>query len=59
MKKESVIIFVTILLAFLGILFFTSTLGEFFGKKAEMAALTAVAVFLAVVLVLNNRSGDE
>lgn len=60
MKRFSILIIVLALLFFLFILSFTSLLGDFFGKKAEMTALIAIAGGLAIALYFNNRDkGDE
>lgn len=55
MKKTAIYLVIVVLLIFLGIMMFTSALGDYFGKKIEMAALIGIAVILLVMLILNNR----
>lgn len=60
MRKYAVAFVVIVLVAFLLILSFTGLLGEYFGPKAEMIGLIAVAAVLLILLILNNRDkGDE
>lgn len=55
MKKTAIFLVLVVLLIFFVIMMFTSTLGDYFGKKAEMISLVAIAIALLVMLLLNNR----
>jgi len=55
MKKTAIFLVIVVLLIFFIIMMFTSALGDYFGKKAEMIGLVAVAIALLVMLLLNNR----
>ena len=55
MKKTAIYLVVVVLLIFFAIMMFTSALGDYFGKRAEMGALIAIAVALLVMLILNKK----
>jgi hypothetical protein len=55
MKKTAIFLVLVVLLIFFVIMMFTSALGDYFGKKAEMISLVAIAIALLVMLLLNNR----
>ena len=59
MKKTAVYIIIVVLLIFFGIMMFTSALGDYLGKKAEMIALVGVAIVLLVMLILNNKDKGD
>lgn len=58
MKKYAFVLVAIVLVIFLVILMFTSALGDYLGKRAEMISLVAIAIVLLVMLIVNNKKGD-
>lgn len=54
--KANLVIMLTVLLLFGGIILFTGVLGDYFGKTTENIALCIIAGILAVLLYKSKRS---
>jgi uncharacterized membrane-anchored protein len=46
-EKTAIFLVLVVLLIFFAIMMFTSALGDYFGKKAEMISLVAIAISAA------------